>query len=414
VVLKLTGCPGEKLSGDRAEVVNCKGNEATASALSETRLYRVSLSRTEENFGNGTWAVAGKIARLRRNDIPKDVAETAEPAPSPSALPVAVVPAVASAPAAPAPVASAPSTSEVAKFKVSGFIDAQFQTLLSDSNSPGFVVQDGALYLSHSLGNGEAKLDLPFQMLGTGGNSNFAFANAKAQAYLTHACGSHITAKIGQWDTPYGVEVNDTADNFFSRQGLVYATNPVVHTGALLAYAPNDRFTANFFAANPHDTGNANGKNLEYGTQWSLGGPVRASVGAMLTRLKGTSITNHYYDGTLGATFGKFSLDFEANFLRTSDAPLYDRRYLALLVANFTDRYSFGVRAEYADLKENTATSQSVQKQTELFVGPQIVLTPASRVRADFTWDHTDVANPGSNDRMQTGVDVSWVYRLDP
>ncbi len=414
IKIKLSGCGDEKLASEYAEILECKDSTASASALSNSHLYKVSLEKPEVLGGNSVWAVTGKVGRTRRKDVSANEVKTAKPE---HAEPVVSH----VTPVSPAP--SAPASSVSSSSKISGFIDAQYQGLLSDSNSNGFVVHDGAIYLTHTYGKGEAKLDIPFQMVNSGltsssdpagGNSRFIVGTVKPQAYISHNLSSDFSAKIGQWDTPFGVEMNDTVDNFFARQGLTYTANPFTHTGLIFNYVASDRISLRAFAANPHDTGKATDKNLEYGTHFSYSGPFRFSFGGSMNRIKGATALNTYFDGTAGITLGAFAFDAEAMFVRTNDVPLYDQRFLGLLVVTLSEKFSLGLRGELTRLKENTGASQSAQQQTQLVFGPSYTLSPNAKIRTDFTWDHTDYENPATNDTNPTSYNISWVYRLDP
>ncbi len=140
--------------------------------------------------------------------------------------------------------------------KVGGFVDAQFHTTNDYSLTEGVTIHDGAVYVTMKSGKTEAKLDIPFKAnFDIASNStegaNFALGRTKMQAYITHAYDFDFSWKLGQFDTIYGFELNDSPDLVLSRQGFIYNNMiPFMHSGLLLSYKFANYFTFNALASN--------------------------------------------------------------------------------------------------------------------------------------------------------------------
>lgn len=172
---------------------------------------------------------------------------------------------------------------------------------------------------------------------------------------------------FGQFDTIFGVELNDSKDRLFSKTGIVYDyTLPVTHTGVMLEYSTNG-FYLKSFAANPNNKGSygsstANDDRTEYGVALGYSGEnVRGQIGAMSRLIDKASLTERanrvLYDVTLGATLADFSLDVEYSSISdpykntlTSDnnTDLEKPGYgvLALLSYKVVDELKLGLRHE--------------------------------------------------------------------
>ena len=250
-------------------------------------------------------------------------------------------------PAKPAPVTAATHSNEVEKksavspLLVSGFIDAQFQATsrhsfngTSNQNSRGFSIHDGALYVSKSVGNGEAKLDIPFSLRDKGGKTigsgtdstganvsvtagngvDFDIATVRAQAYVGQKYENGLRWKLGQFDTSYGFEVNDTVDIALSRQGYVYNyTDPFVHTGLQVGYDFSPTYGMNLLAANRKDSGLQRDDRLQYGIQFVSTSVFRWSLGGLYQKAL-NGLDDLYADLTIGSTFGNTAVDAEVSF----------------------------------------------------------------------------------------------------
>jgi hypothetical protein len=418
---------GEKKEDAAAEKSEAK-SEATKEVKEVTKTEKMNVdSSSKKKKKKAKEAASGesasktiKVIYVEKPKAPEHVAE--KPA-TPAAAPVEEVK---------APVASS-------SIQVSGFIDAQFQSTsrhtfngTSNQNSRGFSIHDGALYVSKTIGSGEAKLDVPFSLRDKGGSSvgsgtdstgatvsvtngnsvNFDIATVRAQAYISQKYENGLRWKIGQFDTSYGFEVNDTADVTFTRQGYVYNyTDPFVHTGLQAGYDFTSTFGVNLLAANRKDSGLQRDDRLQYGLQLVSTASFRWSLGALYQKAL-NGLDDIYADVTVGKTFGDFAVDAEMSLNNnevTAKATPNTYGYLLNLVYSFSPRWSLGTRAEY--LKNATIAGVFNEKTYLVFAGPQLVLNEALRLKIDYMFDQKK-ANSGSANEKTHGVQLAVVHRF--
>lgn len=225
-----------------------------------------------------------------------------------------------------------------APVQIGGYVNPELSYSTFDGAPPaGLNRVEGAVYLGASDAGVEAKLDLPLTL--TAGK-NFAVGIDKAQAYVAQKLDGGFRWKVGQWDTTFGYELNDSVDVFFSQQGLVFSVNPVVHTGLLLGYDFNPELSLNVYAATPADSGPvAHGVDPQFGAQVVYVGAFRAAAGALKMP------DNLYADVVIGKDFGDLALDAEYNVTRV---PKHDAQMGYLLHATYAvnPTVKAGVRAE--------------------------------------------------------------------
>jgi hypothetical protein len=262
--------------------------------------------------------------------------------------------------------------------KVSGFVDAQYQSAGIDSS---FVVQDSALYFSKTMSSGEVMLDLPLSSARNADNPHFSVGLGKAQAYLGYKYESGLSWKIGQFDTPFGFELNDTKDITFSTQGLVYGVIPVVHTGLLVGYSLSDSVGIKLLAANHHDLGTMAGLTPDWGGQLTANvGSIRSSAGLLVTDKN--SGEEFLIDLLLGTTLGDLALDGWVDIKKVNNkagTTTLGTGYFLQAIYGLSDKLSAGVRGE---LTKNIGVNDTV---TQLTVGPQYALTKELKFRADYS-----------------------------
>jgi hypothetical protein len=119
---------------------------------------------------------------------------------------------------------------------ISGFVDVQHLTTGAQGGAPADPVflNDSALYLQHSIGSFKFQGDLPLQARTWAG---IQVPWDKMQAYVDYTFADRWRSRVGRFDSPYGFEMNDSADNLMSNQGPVYdAFAPYTHTGWMGSY----------------------------------------------------------------------------------------------------------------------------------------------------------------------------------
>ena len=301
------------------------------------------------------------------------------------ATPVAATP-VAATPVAATPVAATP-VAAASPFRFGGFADLRYTNfstkdnplVLSGNPESGFGIEDGAFYGNYDKDNLSVVLDVAFRRSkdvdinsaatkpNQSSNGNLAIGYDKSQLYLKYKLGSMFTINFGQFDTIYGVELNDSKDRIFGKTGIVYDnTLPVTHTGVMFEFLVNG-FYAKTFAANPNNKG-SNGSSAsgddksEYGVALGYSNEfIRGQLGYMarpITKAIGTESGNRsLLDAIIGTTLGSFSLDLEYSRVSdpskntltsgdTSDSESAGQGILALASYKFSDAFVVGLRYE--------------------------------------------------------------------
>lgn len=403
---------------------SCKGDVLTAFYEKDRFRYEATFTKSQNNWGATIWTNNGvkqltvanapqSTPKVEKNiaekkvKAPKDIhskekdihslfkaarkddnsrapaslpAVVAKPAPTPAPVPQAVP--QATPPAVPQANPWADGT-----LKFSGFADLRFTNLSRDSRAgesgmpeSGFGLEDGALYLNYQKDALSFMLDVPFRRMknsdngvtnspNASPNGNMVWGNDKAQAYLKYTF-SNFEVAFGQFDTVYGVEVNDSKDRFFSKEGLVYTyLLPVTHTGALVSYNFGGGY-ARLLTANPNNKGSlgtstTGDNNYEYGAVIGYTNEsIRGQLGYLSRPIdKASGIgggKRSLVDATAGATLGKLSLDFEYSVLAddskntltpgdTTDKEANGLGALALVSYNISNSWAVGARFEHLE-----------------------------------------------------------------
>ncbi len=284
-----------------------------------------------------------------------------------------------------------------APVQIGGYVNPELSYSTFDGAPPaGLNRVEGAVYLGASDAGVEAKLDLPLTL--TAGK-NFAVGIDKAQAYVAQKLDGGFRWKVGQWDTTFGYELNDSVDVFFSQQGLVFSVNPVVHTGLLLGYDFNPELSLNVYAATPADSGPvAHGVDPQFGAQVVYVGAFRAAAGALKMP------DNLYADVVIGKDFGDLALDAEYNVTRV---PKHDAQMGYLLHATYAvnPTVKAGVRAELL------SRSSSAYRTVGATVGPHIKLTGAAVLKVNYQFTQVTVTE-GDDAEIGHAAFVDAVYRF--
>lgn len=207
---------------------------------------------------------------------------------SPGRAPAAVLPPPFTEPRAPG---------ETGRFKFSGFgafsyvtQERGFNTQEGDARAlSGFNIEDAAIYMNYEQDRMSVIADLAIRRatdrdsnrdrqtgnMSEASSNDLAIGKDRSQLYLKYRLNKDLVLDAGQFDTIFGVELNDAKDRVFNKTGLVYDNiAPVTHTGAMLEYA-HGVMLARGFAANPNNQGSyanspASGQNTEYGATLGL------------------------------------------------------------------------------------------------------------------------------------------------
>lgn len=217
------------------------------------------------------------------------------------------------------------------ELEISGFVDAQARWQKVDPENanvgvPGFLLNEGALYLSKDWGSSKVFLDLPVTSEGAA-DSSFNFATEKAQAFLTWTMhGGLFGFQVGQFDTPIGFEPADSIDRAQTDAGLLGNTGylPVTHTGLMLmseSKASYGTWNLKAIASNAKNKVRKNSNNFEYALQAAFNADAIRSALSYYFYRNTASQNRQLVDVIVGVTLiEKVLIDLEVAFLKDKTA----------------------------------------------------------------------------------------------
>ncbi len=285
--------------------------------------------------------------------------------------------------------------------KIRGFVDAQYKWQKSQDNTTGAVINDGALYFTHKTGDTELFVDLPFAYSNQGvtydangvaqTNNSFLVGGTKPQAFISHTMGS-TKLQLGQFDTIFGLELNDSPDIVFSTQGILFANMiPLTHTGAVVSHAFGP-VTVKAVAANSVTGKGDAGAQLkgkgEYGATVGYTDQMfRASVGYLTGRIVSTNATlqdksRNFTDLVVGGTFGSFLIDVEYAMEKFADR---DQGTGLAVIPVFNINEQFSAAARYEMLKDVSVGGSIFGTATQITAGVQYLMSEALRLKVDYS-----------------------------
>ena len=295
-----------------------------------------------------------------------------------------------------------------------------------------------AFYISKKSNNLSLLIDLPFSRLKedaagiTGPNTppfykssgpNLEFATRKAQVIAAYQINEKLKVSLGQFDTVFGYELNDSRDRFFGQTGLVYNyALPVTHMGVLGEFVCH-ALTLKLMAANPNGRGSrdntnnlgqstVNGEdNTEYGVTLGRSGEQwRAQVGYLtrprlaydLARKKRT-----LFDVVVGFTLLEhLNLDGEVALVNDPakdidgdgdfDTGGEGQGYMLHITYDFDNKWKVGGRYEIADHRLDP-----LFKQTQAYaVGAHYQFESDASLRSEIVQYQLDPGHGTSNQRL--------------
>lgn len=303
-------------------------------------------------------------------------------------------------------------TTQAADVKLGGFVDAQYRnrafTSVTENNS--IVVNDGALYLSKEMDNGEVMIDLPFR----GGsssttntttgvitqNANFTFASSKAQAFVGYKYSNGLKWRFGQYDAIYGFEGNDTKDIAWTQRGLTSSFLPNVHTGLLASYDLTKESAFSAMVANQRDAGVMASLKPNWGFKLTYNPSFRSSLGVLIQD-KATGEQN-LYDFLIGSNFGALAVDLQFDVKKLSAKTGWSGMLNGIY--GVTDIINFGTRIEIA--KKMTAFIN----ESQVTVGPQFKMTKDLTGKLDFSTRSQKNADGVTTTQKSTAIAAVYAF----
>ncbi len=366
-----------------AKKIICVGNKITARFQEGPYRYEADFDKVNDEWAGTTWKANGEIRQFQQ----KQSAGKAVVAPPVAAAPV---PAAAAQVAAPERKVSSTEATAASPFKFGAYFDIRFNNYKTENNltangraESGFAIEEGAFYLNYEKDRVSFVGDIAIRRAkdvdikdatppipNQSNNANLALGFDRSQLYVRYKLIDGLVFDLGQYDTIYGVELNDSKDRVFGKTGLVYdATLPVTHTGLKLEYLVNGVYLK-ALAANPNNKGSfgtstTKDENTEYGAAVGFGtDSYRGQLGYLarpIGKADGLEMGSRtLIDVILGTTLGGFSLDLEytmvsdpsKNSLTSADTTDLEKAgtgAMALASYKFNDNFTLGLRLEAID-----------------------------------------------------------------
>lgn len=327
------------------EKVSCKDKTITAKVVYENYRYLARFLKIENRWGDVSWKSEGNVEQAVHKAPVKPSEPTefsiVKPDSKPNIIPMETPPVISSLPIRSVTnEASSTVPEKKPTISFSGYLDTRLSTLKNVDSAgtngnpeSGFLLDDGAFYIGFEEGDYSVTIDVPFRRAKpVDADSNPVTSNVsatskvnlgvdKTQMYGRIKFLTGLGLNVGQWDTPYGLELNDSKDRLFLKTGLIYDSFlPVTHSGVVLDYSSNG-FVAKLLAANSNNKGSlgssTTGDNsYEYGATFGFANDTYRSQIGVLTRpilkAEGTKFGSRtLLDLTAGFSLGKFTFDIE-------------------------------------------------------------------------------------------------------
>lgn len=424
VDFNFVGCKSN-LPVNPAKSLTCEGEAILAKYQEGDFRYEARFKKNEEAWGASSWKLDGTVKQFQREVIKALVPvkkDNKKVEPKIVVIPAEVEKKEVSV-SIPPIVTPITTMSEVSLFKFSSFADIRYTNFhvkgdpLISSGHPesGFGLEDGAFYANYDKGNLSVVLDVAFRRSkdydtsttatrpNESSNNNFAIGVDKSQLYLRYKINPSLVFDLGQFDTIFGVEVNDSRDRVFGKTGLIYDyTLPVTHTGFMMEYSFLTNYYFKAFVANPNNKGTY-GSSTSGDDTTEVGGAVgyssdnyHAQLGFMSRSInKASSLSSGertILDALVGGIFGKFSFDFEytrlsdpsKNTLTSSNVNDNEKAgegYFSLFSYKFTPDFLVGARIEYV---RNDPTAQGIKSSSAAGGSLHYKLTSELELRSEY------------------------------
>lgn len=304
---------------------------------------------------------------------------------------------------------------------IGGFVDAQarwqkISPTAQNTQVTGFILNDGALYVSKEVGSTRFMLDIPFayddktisSTDGTTtvvGDSNpsqgnsFKIGKDNAQGYVAWNYRDGLFGfQLGQFDSPIGFEANDSIDIFFPDSGLLGTTGfvPTTHTGLMLMSTtkqPYGSWTVKGLVANQAGKGKKGGDNFETAAQAKFEHQLfYAAFSYLYYKFANNDFKHHMVDLTVGTTIKKVKVDGELTMGKdgralatptsgtTGTADKWGQGYQLTATMDATDKVAVGVRGDY------TRKMPNLFKAMQVSFGPTYKINDAMTLKADYSY----------------------------
>ncbi len=293
------------------------------------------------------------------------------------------------------------------ELSLNGFVDGQFRWT-KEQASPGFLLNDGALYLKYAKPNVEAFLDLPFSSSAT---SDLNWAKSKAQAFVLVKPTQSLELKAGQFDILLGLEALDSKDLVFTQAASGHYLDTFTHLGGSVT-ASFDDLSVTAVVSNPNDTGMLNGANATFAVQgnYSMKDTFYIGLGYQGHNQAGPAGMESLYEAKAGVKADILSLDGAFDLVKVGDL---DNGYqlLGTAVAQVNEEVSLNLRGNWLKQSLKDDTGAIVYQEVDATGGVQY--TPSAfdglKLKADYTLAVTE-ATEGADREKEHTIGIAALY----
>ncbi len=283
--------------------------------------------------------------------------------------------------------------------KIGGFVDGAYQ---SGGSTSAFFLHDAALYLGKTMGMGEVMIDIPVN--NSGASNTFTLAGTKAQAFVHWKYDNGFNWRLGQFDSLYGYEANDSADRIFAVSSNVSGLfMPYTHTGLKVGYEMSDALGFDVLLANTANQGKrpTGGAPFDWGFKLSTKSDTfTAAVGGLFDKAALTGTKMGWLFNVMAETKTEmmtFAIDVALRKASAATADTFTKTemgIMALVDFELAEDTTWGLRPEwtqtYAANEVATATDTR-SKLIKIATGPAFKMSKDFTVRPEYTFSKASV-----------------------
>lgn len=335
--------------------------------------------------------------------------------------------------------------------QVNGYVDVQGQwgrgnlelqpgTKYNGQPGFGFAVHKGAFEFQKSTRLHSMHIDIPFHQTRTtpDSNNNLDIAKERAQAYLSGQPNEGWSWKLGQFDTPWGYEGNDTNTIVFRDLGIVYNVTPNTNLGFYLTRHYTPLLKVALFVGNSNQTSQQKiDRQLEKGVKLSMemGGNF-VHLGVLMNQRKGkytiSGVPYEYRQGALvdlqlGHRVLQRQIVLNAIYVHPDNAKVLHKGLVAdtdpswglmLEVPLYEEENQiWSLRAEHLwndrtnEFVQAVSASGNGSLLTKISIGRQITMDEALKIKTTVDYFQLNVGENGKDNQWLEGA-VAGVFEF--
>jgi hypothetical protein len=329
---------------------------------------------------------------------------------------------------------------------VGGYVDAQYNyaTIKNSGGTSGtagekmantFRFSEAALTASKKVGGAEGVLDIAVHgpsrsytkgFVSSTTDTAWDIGQTGSQAYVAMNYDNGFMWRLGQFDSLFGYEANDSADQRYAMAGSIAAHMPVTQVGFHGKYEFSDMLTVHVAVANPSDLGYMYNGNLQYGIKLNTKfDAIKFNIGSVF--MTGDSYSTgakeqlgYLVDWDLSSKMA--SVDWALyGFFSKNDIKNAKLDYGVGLDLGYavTEMVDAGLRVEFDKDGQDNGTTNTItalatddDQTIQVTVGPQFHLTDNLTAKLDYTFKKLAYDASTAKDEQGHYVNLAAVYKF--